>query len=72
MSVTIGKDERRPVTLPTKAGWTVREWAYDTGVGASRTFELIAAKRLDSVKFGTTRIITTPPAEFLASLKIVA
>lgn len=46
----------------------MREWSADVGCSPSRTWELIAAQRLDTVKFGASRIILTPPAAFLASL----
>jgi len=52
-----------------KAGWRVNEWANDTGVSRSYTYELIAAQKIDSVKLGATRIITTAPKDFLASLR---
>jgi len=52
-----------------KAGWKVPEWAHDAGVSRSSTYELIAENRIQSVKFGAARIITTPPATFLASLR---
>jgi hypothetical protein len=53
---------------PTKAGWRVVEFMCDTGLSRATVHELIAAHRLDSVKLGSARIITTPPAKFLAGL----
>lgn len=53
---------------PTKAGWRVSEWAADCGVSRAFTYNLLGAGRIDSVKVGSARIITTPPAAFLASL----
>jgi hypothetical protein len=53
---------------PTKAGWRVTEYMVDTGLSRATIHELIAAHRLESVKLGSARIITTPPAEFLAGL----
>lgn len=52
----------------TKAGWRVPEWSRDVGCGKSLTNELIRDKKIASVKLGGARIITTPPAQFLASL----
>jgi hypothetical protein len=51
-----------------KAGWRPGEWSAATGVSRSLTYELLAAKRIDSVKLGSARIITTAPDVFLASL----
>lgn len=51
-----------------KAGWKIPEWSGATGIGKSRVSELIAKKRIRSRKFGASRIITTPPAEFLDTL----
>ena len=55
-----------------KFGWRVNEWSAAVGCSRASTYELIAAKTIDSVKFGGARIITTHPADFLASLKDVA
>jgi hypothetical protein len=55
-----------------KFGWRVNEWSAAVGCGRASTYELIAAKTIESVKFGGARIITTHPADFLASLKDVA
>jgi predicted DNA-binding transcriptional regulator AlpA len=49
-----------------KAGWRVPEWAACAGISRSLTYELMAAGRIASVKIGAARIITTPPAAFLA------
>jgi excisionase family DNA binding protein len=54
---------------PTKAGWRVNEWARDAGVSRSYTYELIRDGKLESVKAGSARIITTKPAAYLASLR---
>lgn len=51
-----------------KVGWRVLEWSIATGCGKSTTNELIREKKITSVKLGGSRIITTPPATFLASL----
>jgi len=54
--------------LPQKFGWRPAEWSEAAGCSRSYTYQLMAAKRLRTVKVGTMRIITTHPAEFLASL----
>jgi hypothetical protein len=56
-------------TRPTKMGWRVNEWADDVGISRSFAYELLTAGTIASVKAGAARIITTRPAEYLASLK---
>lgn len=52
-----------------RVGWSVTEWAKATGLSRATVFNLLRDERLESVKFGTKRIITTAPAAFLESLK---
>lgn len=52
----------------TKAGWATDEWCKDTGVGRSTSYELEAEGKIKAVRVGKRRIITTPPAAFLAAL----
>ena len=54
-------------SLP-RAGWRVPEWADATGISRGSVYNLFLAKKINSVKCGKSRIITTSPAEFLASL----
>ena len=51
-----------------KFGWRVVEWSEAVGCSRAYTYELIAAKTIDSVKLGGARIITTHPQDFLGSL----
>lgn len=51
-----------------KAGWRVPPWCDEVGCGRTFAYELIKAKKIDSVKLGAMRIITTPPSKFLAEL----
>ena len=51
-----------------KFGWRVNEWSDAIGCSRASTYELIAAGRIESVKFGGARIIRTHPDAFLASL----
>ena len=44
------------------------EWSEAAGCSRSYTYQLMAAKRLRTVKVGTMRVILTHPVEFLASL----
>ena len=51
-----------------RLGWRVPIWCAEVGCGRSFAYELIKAHKIDSVKLGAMRIITTPPREFLATL----
>ena len=51
-----------------RAGWSVDEWIAATSIGRTHVFDLIRRRAIKSVTFGRRRIITTPPADFLASL----
>jgi hypothetical protein len=51
-----------------KAGWRVKEWAADVGVSRAYVYKLLSRDALHSVKLGKSRIITTRPADYLASL----
>ena len=53
-------------------GWRVNSWAAAVGISRASVYELIAEKKINSVKFGGARIITTHPADFLASLQDAA
>lgn len=50
-------------------GWSVNDWSHATGISRSSTYELIAAEKIETTKFGFKRIIITHPRAFLASLK---
>ena len=41
-----------------KFGWRVPEWSGAVGISRASTYELLAAKAIESVKFGGARIIT--------------
>jgi hypothetical protein len=56
------KDDRR------KFGWRVIEWSEAVGCSRSLTYELLAEKKIASVKIGNARVITTHPQDFLNSL----
>jgi hypothetical protein len=64
------QNSRRPasININYKIGWRIPEWMDAVGISRSQTYELLADKSIDSVKLGSARIITTHPAEFLASL----
>jgi hypothetical protein len=52
----------------TKRGWTVTEWRLEVGISSASTWRLIRDHQVKAVKMGRRRLITTPPAEFLANL----
>jgi hypothetical protein len=51
-----------------KFGWRVNEWSTAVGCSRARTYQLISAGEIDSVKFGASRIIRTHPQDFLSAL----
>lgn len=51
-----------------KCGWRVSEWAAAVGLCRASVYNLLSAKAIESVKSGAARIITTAPADYLASL----
>ena len=55
-----------------KAGFSVAEFSDGAGVSRSTTYELLTAGKIQSVKLGAKRIITTAPRDFLASLRAEA
>jgi hypothetical protein len=59
-----------PPANPTKAGWRPKEWARDVSLCTASVYNLLAQQPspISSVKHGRARIITTSPAEYLASL----
>jgi len=57
------------IVIRPKSGWRIPQWCEATGVSRSTCYNLLTAKTLNSVKLGRARIIVTPPAEFLSSLK---
>ena len=63
--------QTQPITRAPKSGWKILEWCAETGISRSSAYNLLTADppRLEAVKFGRARIITTPPAVFLESLK---
>lgn len=51
-----------------KVAWSVREWSDATSICKALVWKLVADGRIKSVKFGARRLITTPPADYVASL----
>ena len=48
--------------------WTCPHWAEATDIPLGTVRELVADKVIDSVRSGRRRLITTSPADYLASL----
>jgi hypothetical protein len=56
----------------TKAGWSVDEFVNATSICRTLVFSYIKSGKIKSVSVGRRRVITTPPADFLASLATAA
>jgi hypothetical protein len=57
---------------PSKAGWSVDEFVNATSICRTLVFSYIKSGKIKSVSVGRRRVITTPPADFLASLATAA
>jgi hypothetical protein len=57
---------------PSKAGWSVDEFVSATSICRTNVFSFIKSGQIKSVNVGRRRVITTPPADFLASLATAA
>ena len=74
MSIPIDVDRgeqmttKDPAAERKKFGWRVNEWSDAVGCSRASTYELIGAKKIESVKFGGARIIRTHPDDFLELL----
>lgn len=53
--------------MSSKVGWSIDEWCQDSGLGRSTTYILLKRGEITSAKVGARRVITTNPAEYLAS-----
>jgi hypothetical protein len=62
-----GLSKHKPDTVK-KAGWRIPEYKHATGLSRSTIYNLLAAGEIESVKRGASRIITTPPEDYIASL----
>ena len=61
-------ERRTKTSSQTRVGWRILDWAEDAGISRGSVYNLLYAKKINSVKLGKARIITTSPTEFLASL----
>jgi hypothetical protein len=61
---------RRPaLVVSERRGWRINQWAHEVGVSRAYVYaSLLSTNRIESVKVGRARVITTSPDEFLASL----
>jgi hypothetical protein len=57
-----------PPPGPAQCAWRVAQWAADTGLSRAKVYQLLAAGLLQSKKDGKARLITTRPADYVASL----
>lgn len=46
--------------------WGLRDWCRATSLSKAFVYELIAAGKVESVRVGGKRLITTSPREFVA------
>jgi hypothetical protein len=53
---------------PEKVGWRIKEWAAAVGLCRASVYNLLGDQKIESVKSGSARIITTSPREYLTSL----
>ena len=54
---------------PDQVAWSVRNWCASTDLSPAYCYELLAAGKIEAVKIGGKRLITTAPRDFLASLR---
>ena len=59
------KGSSKPIEYP-RAGWRINPWAEAVGLSRSQVYEFIKTGMIRTVKIGGSRIITTPPDQFLA------
>lgn len=59
---------RRPLPDNIQVAWSINEWARSVGVSRSYVTAMISANKIESVKLGYKRLITTPPGEFVKLL----
>jgi hypothetical protein len=60
---------RNAISVTDKVGWRVNEWADAIGLGRAFTYQLISEGKINSVRIGGARIITTAPADYLRMCK---
>lgn len=48
--------------------WAVSDWAHAAGISRASVYNLMSDGKIESVKYGGKRLITTHPRDFLASL----
>jgi hypothetical protein len=66
--ITNASSRKNHPSSATKAGWSIPSWCADTDISRSKTYQLLSAGVIQSVKVGRSRIIVTSPADFLGSL----
>ena len=54
---------------PEQVAWSVKHWCAATDLSPAYCYELLAAGKIEAVKVGGKRLITTTPREFLAGLR---
>ena len=51
-----------------RVAWSVKHWCVAVDVSPAYTYELLAEGKIESVKLGGKRLITTAPRDFIAGL----
>ena len=63
-----GTRPKKTAPNPPKIGWRVAEFAASVGLCRASIYNEMGKGRIDWVKSGSATIITTTPADYLASL----
>lgn len=56
-------------STPEQVAWSVKSWCAATDLSPAYCYELLAAGKIEGVKVGGKRLITTAPRDFLAGLR---
>jgi hypothetical protein len=51
------------------AAWRPKAWRLQVPIGHSKFYQEIKAGRIETVKCGTVTLVTTPPQQYIASLR---
>jgi len=57
------------VVQPEPAAWRVHTWLREVPISRSKFYEERNAGRIETVKVGSTTLVTTSPREYLAGLR---
>jgi hypothetical protein len=63
------RHERRAAAHPEPAAWRVNAWLCEVPISRSKFYEERNAGRIETVKVGSTTLVTTAPRAYLAALR---